>query len=111
MENSQQGQNQQLQVKVSDEVLKGVYANAMQVSHTKDEFVLDFMNIYPPAGTLNSRIIVSPAHFKQIVAALQDNLKKYEDGFKAIEVQNNPASPIQSSSTEKHIGFDTQKAD
>jgi hypothetical protein len=33
----------------------------MQVMHTQEEFVLDFLNMFPPTGTLNARIIVSPS--------------------------------------------------
>ena len=98
MENTQQP-GKQLQVKVNDDILKGVYANMLQIGHTQEEFVLDFMNVYPPAGTLNSRIIVSPAHMKRIVAALQDNLKKYEKQFGTVESSAQP---------EQHIGFKTE---
>lgn len=69
---------QQIQIKATDDVLRGTYANALQVSHTKDEVVFDFLSIFPPQGHLVSRVIVSPSHAKQILAALEDNLKKYE---------------------------------
>jgi len=52
---NQPNQNQQVQIKATDEKLKGEYSNAMQILHTKEEFVLDFLNIFPPTGTLNSR--------------------------------------------------------
>jgi hypothetical protein len=69
----------QLQIKISDDVLKGAYANAMQIIHTKEEFVLDFMNLSPHQGVgiVNSRVIMSPGHLKRVIAALQDNLKRY----------------------------------
>lgn len=84
----------QIQVKVTDEVLKGVYANMLQVGHSAEEFILDFMNVYPPAGILTSRVVVSPAHMKRILAALQDNLKRYEDAFGTIEAGNAPAHKV-----------------
>lgn len=71
----------QVQVKVTDEVLKGVYANMLQVGHTQEEFVLDFMNILPPQGIISSRIIISPTHMKRMIAALQDNIDRYEEHF------------------------------
>jgi len=70
---------QQVQIKATDEKLKGEYSNVMQILHTKEEFVLDFLNVFPPTGTLNSRIIVSPGHFKRMVKAMDENLKKYEE--------------------------------
>lgn len=76
-----QPQQQQIQIKASDDTLRGVYANMMQIAHTKEEFVMDFMNVLPPQGMLVSRVVTSPGHLKRIVAALQDNLKRYEAQF------------------------------
>lgn len=87
-------QGQQLQVKVTDEVLKGVYANMVQVGHTPEEFILDFMNLFPPAGIITSRVILSPGHMKRIVAALADNLKRYEEQFGAVKAADIPDHKI-----------------
>ncbi|MCL5667015.1 MAG: DUF3467 domain-containing protein [Patescibacteria group bacterium] len=87
-------QGQQIQVKTSDDVLKGVYANMMQIGHTPEEFILDFMSLFPPAGILSSRVIVSPSHMKRIVAALQDNLQKYEQQFGKIKESQAPQHKV-----------------
>lgn len=50
----------------------------MQVSHTGEEFVLDFISAFSPAGELVSRLIVSPRHMKRIVRALAENIQLYE---------------------------------
>ena len=78
-------QQNQIQIKADDKKLAGNYANMMQVSHTREEFVLDFVNLLPPSGQLVSRILVSPAHAKRILAALEVNIKKYETQFAKIE--------------------------
>jgi hypothetical protein len=65
MNQQNQPQGKQVQIKASDEKLKGEYSNAVQIMHTKEEIVLDFFNVFPPTGTLNSRIILSPGHFKR----------------------------------------------
>ena len=98
MENQNPNQGKQLQIKISDEILKGNYANAMQVAHSKEEFILDFMNLSPHqgVGVVSSRIIMSPGHLKRLVAALADNLKKYEDQFGNI---------IQADSPKQGMGF------
>ncbi|MFH1890994.1 MAG: DUF3467 domain-containing protein [Candidatus Kuenenbacteria bacterium] len=95
-QSNQQGQQKQLQIKVSDDVLKGAYANAMQILHTKEEFVLDFMNLSPHQGVgiVNSRVIMSPGHVKRVIAALQDNLKKYESSFGKIEEAQAPSNEL-----------------
>jgi hypothetical protein len=89
------GQAQQINIKATDEKLKGEYSNVMQIMHTKEEFVMDFLNVFPPTGTLNSRIIVSPGHFKRMVKAVQENLAKYEASF----------GPIAESESPQGIGF------
>ncbi len=95
----QKDQGQQIQVKVSDEILKGVYSNMAQVSHTGEEFILDFMNVFPPAGSLNARVIISPSHFKRLAGAMQDNLKRYEDQYGTISLAVVP---------DQKIGFRTE---
>lgn len=87
-------QQQQLQVKMPDEVLKGIYANMVQVGHSGEEFILDFMNLFPPAGIVGARIIVSPQHMKRFISALQDNVKKYEEQFGIIKLTESPQQSI-----------------
>src|SRR5262245_21380480 len=70
-----------MRVKITDVTLKGVYANQMVVSHTKEEFLLDFVNVFPPEGIVNARIIISPGHLKRVIRALVENVRKYEDRF------------------------------
>jgi hypothetical protein len=72
----------------------GVYSNNMVVSHTKEEFVLDFLMVAPPAGAVMARVIVSPGHMKRILAALQDNISKYEKSFGAIQIAEEPKGKI-----------------
>ena len=70
--------------------MSGSYANAAQIAHNKEEFVLDFMSVFPPVGTLNARVIMSPGHFKRTLKAMQDNLQKYESKFGSIHESNEP---------------------
>lgn len=88
------GASGQVQVKIEDAILRGAYANMMQVGHTAEEFVLDFMNIVGGAGIVASRVIVSPGHMKRIAAALQDNLAKYEAQFGKIQAGDAPAAAV-----------------
>jgi hypothetical protein len=79
-------ENQQLQIKASDDLLKGAYANMAQISHGAEEFILDFANMMPPTGQLVARVIISPSHAKRLVQALSDNIKKYEEKFGTISL-------------------------
>jgi hypothetical protein len=74
-------EEREIPIKIPDEVLRGAYANQMVVAHTREEFVLDFINLFRPGGIVNARIIVSPGHLKRMIRALQDNLQRYEADF------------------------------
>jgi hypothetical protein len=72
---------QQIQISASDETHRGRYSNNMYVAHSPEEFMIDWL-LNSPSGThLVSRIIVTPGHMKRIIAALTDNLNKYEQKF------------------------------
>lgn len=86
----QQNQQQQVQIRAADQDLKGVYSNVMQVQHTQEEFILDFLGFTPQAAILVSRVIVSPGHLKRMIAALQDNLGKYEGSFGSVSPAEEP---------------------
>src|SRR3990167_5020530 len=78
------------EIRIQDNFAGGEYANAMQIFHNKEEFILTFMNILPPAGRVCGKIITNPGHLKRMIAALQDNLAKYENRFGKIEEAQAP---------------------
>ena len=73
-----------INVKITDEELKGRYANLVRITHTREEFILDFINMVPPQGVVTARIVTSPGHLKRLVRALAGNLELYEKSFGAI---------------------------
>ena len=85
---------QDIKVTFPPELQGGVYSNNMVVIHTKEEFVLDFIMVAPPAGAVTARVIVSPGHMKRILAALQDNISKYENTFGTIQIAEEPKGKI-----------------
>ncbi|MBU0649422.1 DUF3467 domain-containing protein [Patescibacteria group bacterium] len=95
MQYNPQPQQKQVQLKASEDVLKGRYSNMAQIAHAKEEFILDFMCMMPPQAQLVSRIVLSPGHAKRMMRALQENIEKYEGAFGKIE---EAAAP-------KEIGF------
>ena len=90
---SEEQQTQELQINMPQEVQGGKYANQMLVTHTQEEFVLDFILATPPAGVVNSRVIVSPGHAKRIANALMENVAKYEAQFGEIKTLAIPPMP------------------
>lgn len=71
-----------------------------QIAHTREEFVIDFLNLMPPTGIVNARVYLSPAHTKRLAAALLDNVKKYEEQFGKIAEGGSQPAP--------EIGFKTE---
>jgi len=84
----------QIQVKFPETLQGGVYANNMAVSHTREEFIMDFIMVAPPTGSVTSRVIVSPGHIKRILSALHENMAKYERMFGEIQLAEEPKADI-----------------
>jgi hypothetical protein len=80
-----------LNVKIDDEELKGRYSNLLRITHTREEFILDFINLVPPQGIVTARIITSPGHLKRILRALAANLERYEETYGTIPEAAEPA--------------------
>ena len=78
---SEEKKPQEMGIKITDDILRGVYANNMVVAHSKEEFFVDFMNVIPPQGIVTARVIISPGHMKRIIRALSENVSKYEAKF------------------------------
>ena len=82
MEEQKNKQTQQpRQIQIRDNLAGGEYANMMQISHNKEEFLIMFLNVVQPTGRVVGKIMTSPGHLKRMIAAMNDNLKKYEDKF------------------------------
>lgn len=87
MEN-QEEQNQ-LNIELSEEIAEGVYSNLAIITHSNAEFIIDFIRMMPgvPKAKVKSRIILTPQHAKRLVAAISDNVRKYEDMHGKIKLE------------------------
>ncbi len=81
-----------MNVKITDEELKGRYANLVRITHTREEFILDFINMVPPQGAVTARIVTSPGHLKRLIRALSGNLELYEKRFGPVQEAAEPDS-------------------
>lgn len=74
-----QGQ-QPLNIELDEDVAEGIYSNLVMIAHSAEEFILDFIRVVPGVAQarVKSRIIISPSHAKRLLAALADNIKRYE---------------------------------
>ncbi len=81
-------QQVQIQLNIDDAMAQGLYVNMAMLNHNETEFVIDFIYVQPqvPKATVRARVINSPKHMKRLLAALQDNVAKYEAQFGKIDV-------------------------
>src|SRR5690554_4569908 len=80
---NQPKKNQQLNIELPAEVADGTYSNLVMIAHSPEEFILDFIRVMPgvPKARVKSRIVVTPQHAKRLLAALGENIARYEASF------------------------------
>ena len=94
------------EVRMSDQVFGAEYANALQVGHSREEFQMIFFSVLGQTGRVAAKIISSPSHFKRMIAAMTDNLSKYEERYGPVEEATNTNQTSRSmTDTDKEIGF------
>jgi hypothetical protein len=81
---------QQIKIHFPKELIGGAYANNLMVQHSREEFIMDFIMIVPPAGTVASRVIASPVQMKRMAMAMHENIEKYEKSFGEIDIPESP---------------------
>ena len=79
-----------LQIQLDEDTAQGCYANLVMMNHTETEFVFDFIYVQPqqPKAKVLSRIICSPKHAKNVLAALSENVSVYEQRFGTIKTES-----------------------
>jgi uncharacterized protein YpuA (DUF1002 family) len=85
---NEQQQQVQINIELDDKTAEGIYSNFALINHSPTEFVIDFTKILPgiQKARVSARIITTPQHAKSLLAALQDNISKYEATFGTIKI-------------------------
>ena len=85
---------QPLQIEIDENVARGVYTNLALITHSETEMLIDFLFLQPetPKTKVLARMITSPIHAKRCLAALQDNIAKYEARFGTINAGEAPVA-------------------
>lgn len=89
------GDPRQLELDLGENV-RGRYSNVAVITHTATEVVLDFAAMMPgmPKPQVVSRIVLTPEHAKRLLAALGQNIARYEERFGPIKTPGQaPSSP------------------
>jgi hypothetical protein len=86
--NEKSNQQDGLQFELPQEVAQGEYANFAIITHSSSDFIIDFARVLPglPKAKVKSRVILAPEHAKRLLAALQENIMRYEKEFGPIRI-------------------------
>lgn len=74
--------------------MSGVHANAVIISQTHSEIVMDFIQILPNDGRarVQTRVVMTPANAKLFLRALTTNLERFETAHGEIDLPPQPTS-------------------
>ena len=91
--NSQQGQ---INIELDEKIAEGIYSNLAIINHSHSEFVLDFVTLMPgvPKAKVKSRIILTPQHAKRLLAAIAENVQRFEKAHGEIKESDQPQIPL-----------------
>jgi len=91
-----QNQQQQINIELTEEMAEGIYSNLAIINHSASEFVVDFVCIMPgaPKAKVKSRIVLTPQHAKRLVKALAENIHRFEMANGEIKDTEQPAIPL-----------------
>jgi uncharacterized protein DUF3467 len=100
MEAKREPQPGSINMELGEKEAEGIYSNFVVISHSLSEFVMDFARILPgsPKSKVYARVVMTPPNVRSLLAALETNVRKYEEQFGKIKTFDTPA---------KDIGFTT----
>jgi hypothetical protein len=90
---SQVLQPQGVGARVPERIGPGIYSNGAVVMHGLHEFVIDFIQGMSPPQRLGVRVVLPPGVVPLLIAALEDNLYKYQQTFGGIPPMPRPLKP------------------
>ena len=93
---SDQNQQQQINIELTEEMAEGIYSNLAIINHSASEFVIDYVCIMPGASQakVKSRIVLTPQHAKRLVKALAENVHRFEMAHGEIKDSEQPPIPL-----------------
>ena len=77
-----------MEIKIDDEIARGIYANLCLINHSDAEFIFDFVFIQPARkkSKVANRMIMAPKNAKRLMMLLQQQVKAYEDRFGKLDI-------------------------
>lgn len=76
------------QLKLPDEMLSGVYANTVVISHSPAEFCFDFVTSFYPRSAVSARVYMATPHVAELLDSLTRAMEQYRQ-----KMQQRPPQP------------------
>jgi hypothetical protein len=64
-------------LKISDDMLSGVYTNGLLIGHTPAEFCLDFLTNFYPLSAVSCRVFIAAPNLPQMIESLRSAYEQY----------------------------------
>ena len=83
-------ESDKIEIQSDPNILQGAFSNLTNIGHSREEFIVDFLFLQQkpiPFGKIISRVVLTPPHMKRVLAALEDNIRKYEANFGVIDIE------------------------
>jgi hypothetical protein len=81
------------QLKLPDEMLSGVYANTVVISHSPAEFCFDFVTSFYPRSAVSGRVYLSTPHVPELLDSLIRALQQYQQKQQQQQQPPHPPQP------------------
>ena len=78
------------QLKLPDDMLSGVYANAVMIAHSPSEFYFDFITNFYPRSAVSCRVYLSVPQVPGFLHTLTRSFQQYQQKMQQIQQQQRP---------------------
>ena len=80
------------QLKLQDDIMSGVYANAVMIAHTPSEFCFDFITNFYPKSAVSCRVYLSAPQVPRLLETITRSFQQYQQKLAAQRPPNPPDS-------------------
>jgi hypothetical protein len=81
------------QLKLPDEQLSGVYANAVMIVHTATDFCFDFITTFYPRSAVSARVFLSAPQIPGLLTSLSTSYQQYQQKQASGQLPKPPEGP------------------
>ena len=83
------------QLKLTDDVMSGAYANAVMVGHTATEFSFDFITTFFPRSAVSCRVYLAAPNARRFLESITQSFEQYQQKLRS-QQQPPPDAPPES---------------